>query len=242
MAEPIPPWLAVMRAITGLTETEGSGDNPKIMHMADAIAREYPEMATYCSYYTGDDVAWCGLTVAYCMTIANIRPVYGDTDTERWMWAQAWNEWPQSFRLPEPRLGCVVVQTRDGGGHVTLFEHWEGNSLVCRGGNQSDMVKLSTYDPSVVIGYVWPLARAEEIPQVALTSSEATWVQASLNLVDSASLDVDGEVGPMTKEAVASYQNDKGLPKTGYADPATVDEMLRDLDVWNAGRWHGREE
>ena len=89
------------------------------------------------------------------------------TDTERWMWAQAWADW--GVGIPEPKQGCIVVQTRDGGGHVTLFEHWNGNKLVCRGGNQSDMVKTSEYDPSVVIAYRMPSKFAT--PTLSLTLS-----------------------------------------------------------------------
>src|SRR5262245_62031523 len=93
----IPAWLQVMRSITGPTEYSGAANNPKIMSWVDTIARAYPEMQTYCNGYTGDDIAWCGLTVAYCMTMAGIRPVFGPTDTDRWMWAQAWAGDPKNF-------------------------------------------------------------------------------------------------------------------------------------------------
>src|SRR5262245_45430947 len=109
MSDNVPNWLAVMRAITGMTEQSGSGSNPRILHMADAIAREYPAQANYCAQYTSDDIAWCGLTVAYCVTIAGYEPQFGDTDTERWMWAQSWAEWGDE--LDEPKQGCIVVQT-----------------------------------------------------------------------------------------------------------------------------------
>lgn len=227
----VPTWLAVMRSMTGMTEVSGGGDNPWIMHMSDAIAREYPEQAAYCALYTGDDVAWCGLTVAYCMTLSGIEPVYGDTDTERWMWALAWSEWPQSRKLDVPQVGCGVAMEREGGGHVTLFEGWDGNNILCRGGNQSDQVKVSSYDPDTVVAYFWPLEKPR--PTVSLSPTEMQWVQASLNLVDHAGLDIDGEVGPLTREATSSFQQDAGLPPTGVADFATRSALITRTAVWN---------
>jgi lysozyme len=231
----VPSWLAVMRGLTGLTEVPGSGDNPRIMHMADTIGRKYPEQADYAALYTGDDIAWCGLTVGYCMTMCNIEPIFGPTDTDRWMWAQAWADF--GVPLAKPKQGCVVVQTRDGGGHVTLFERWEGSNLICRGGNQSDMVKESSYSPSVVIAYRWPSENSgSTVPSVVMGDNEMAWTQASLNLIDNAGLDLDGEYGPLTREALTDYQRKNDLPATGTANKETVDELISELMAWNNGR------
>jgi len=240
-----PPWLTVMRSITGMTEAPGSADNPHIMHMADTIGRKYPEQKAYADLYTGDDIAWCGLTVAYCMAMSNIEPVFGKTDTERWMWAQSWADWDQSTHLTKPKLGCVVVQSRDGGGHVTLFERWEGSKLICLGGNQSDMVKESSYDPGVVIAYVWPSEHGRPSVDIGtMNPEEVCWTQASLNLVAEADLDVDGEMGPLTRDAISSFQKKNDLPVTGAATKETVDELLGELADWNEqrgpGDGHGR--
>jgi uncharacterized protein (TIGR02594 family) len=165
MAEQIPPWLAAMRAITGLTETPGSADNPKIMFMADYIGKKYPEQKAYSDLYTGDDVAWCGLTVGFCMAAADIKPVFGPTDTDRWMWAQAWaGKYWEAEKITEPCLGAVIVMSREGGGHVTLMEAHEDGSFLKdgyyrgRGGNQSDMVNVSNQAKSSVIALMWPKA------------------------------------------------------------------------------------
>src|SRR5262245_57591093 len=83
--EGVPPWLSVMRGITGLTETPGSADNPKILQMRDKVAEVFPDMASYAALYQHDDTPWCGLTEAYCMAICGIRPPFGTTDTDRWM-------------------------------------------------------------------------------------------------------------------------------------------------------------
>jgi len=39
---------------------------------------------------------------------------------------------------------------------------------------------------------------------------------------------VDGIVGPRTREAVATYQRREGLPQTARLDPPTVDALMRE--------------
>jgi len=234
MPDAAPAWLTAMRSITGLTETPGSADNPKILKMAEIIGDRWPNQKAYADSYRHDDTPWCGLTVAYCMTMAGIEPVFGATDTERWMWALAWSEWPDSVILDSPKLGCVVVMERSGGGHVTLFEEEDGSNYRCRGGNQGDMVNVSSYAKSSIVALVWP--RERQRPTIALNPVESQWVQASLNLLIDAGLDVDGELGPLSREALLEYQNDNGLHETGLADKQTVAEMCSDLDTWNTRR------
>src|SRR5262245_13230638 len=236
--EGIPLWLGVMRAITGLTATPGSADNPKILDMAHGIGQRWQEQKTYPANYKHDDTPWCGLTVGYCMTMADIEPVFGPTDTDRWMWALAWSEWPQSFHLDAPQQGCVVVTEREGGGHVTLFEEWEGRKLRCRGGNQSDMVNVTSIDPSTVVAYVWPMERAPSINIPTLTGPEVQWLQSSLNLLGAKPpLDVDGEIGELTRTATAKFQKANDLPASGFATKKTVEEMLTQLALWNEDRY-----
>jgi len=234
MPDQVPAWLTAMRSITGMTEAPGSADNPKIIGMARTIGERWPEQKAYADSYRHDDTPWCGLTVAYCMTMANIEPVFGNTDTERWMWALAWSEWADSMILDEPRLGCVVVMEREGGGHVTLYESTDGSNYRCRGGNQGDQVNVSSYPKSGVVALVWP--RERMVPTIALNQVESQWVQASLNLLIGAGLDVDGELGPLSREAITEFQHDNALHETGLADKQTVAEMLTDLDRWNHRR------
>jgi len=151
---PIPKWLLIMRAITGGTEAPGDADNPRILAMADVIANAYPEMESYCAQYQHDETPWCGLTVAFCMTVAGHRPVFGDTDTDKFLWAQAWLDWGVPV---DPVPGAVMIFERDGGGHVTLLESINADgSFECRGGNQGDSVKVSTYSADGFLGARWP--------------------------------------------------------------------------------------
>ena len=54
-----PPWLTEARSLLGTPETPGSANNPAIMEWARNLDQWYP----------GDDVPWCGLFVAHCMSV-----------------------------------------------------------------------------------------------------------------------------------------------------------------------------
>src|SRR4029077_4762006 len=91
-----PPWPKTASVLKGTLETPGPGDNPVIMEWADVIARTFPEMAAYTHEFTHDSIPWGGPTIAYCMAANGIRPPFGGTDTERFLWANAWSKWGTS--------------------------------------------------------------------------------------------------------------------------------------------------
>src|SRR5262245_17365604 len=233
MSTELPEWLLVMRSITGVTEAPGDADNPKILAMATEIGRCYPDMKSYCDSYQHDETPWCGLTAAFCMTMAGIRPPFGPTDTDRFLWAQSWAAAPGYKPIGSPCPGCVVVMTRSGGGHVTFYERTSGSNYVCRGGNQSDAVNEQSYPISSVIGLMWPqdgppmpptppqdrpvLEKGDNGPEVAC-------VQSTLGIP------ADGDFGSVTDAAVKGYQAATGLSADGVVGPDTWTK-LDELDV-----------
>ena len=230
MAE-APEWLLTMRAISGLSEKPGSADEPKIMAMADEIARIFPEMKSYCDQYNHDSIPWCGLTVAYTMAKANIRPPFGSTDTDRFMWAKSWADDAGYQILKTPRLGCVVVMTRSGGGHVTLYESTSGSSYMCRGGNQSDAINLAAFPKSNVVALVWPYA--EPIPAPIEPPSDVLPVlRKGDNGPDVVKLQellpkwIDGDFGSVTDSLVKEFQRSQGLAVDGVVGEATWAALL----------------
>ena len=157
-----PPWLATMRELTGTQEYAGGSDNPVILAWARFIGETYPEMRSYCAQYNHDAIAWCGLAVAYCMARNGIRPVFGKSENERFLWADAWRRF--GARLDKPKPGCVMVFTRSGGGHVALYEGEEDDDYLVRGGNQSDAVSLVRIHKSKFTAAMWPVTSAFATP------------------------------------------------------------------------------
>jgi uncharacterized protein (TIGR02594 family) len=213
-----------MRALTGTKEVPGPGSNPVIMAMVDEIAARYPDMEAYCAQYTDDDIAWCGVAAANCLAVSDIRPPYGKTDTTRWMWADSFRTDPNMVELAGPVLGCIVVMTRSGGNHVTLYESDAGSSINCRGGNQSNMVNVSSFPKSNVTGYMWPKdyplphIPPEDRPTVKKGSkgSYVVSVQNSLGVYPA-----DGDFGSITDGAVRGFQAAAGLSADGVVGPNT---------------------
>lgn len=166
----VAPWVSTMRAITGQKELPGSADSEFVLGMAKTIAKAYPDLAAYCKQYTHDAIPWCGLTMAYVMAVNGIKPVTKkDGASYGFLWADDWKHF--GTRLPKPIPGCVMVFTRNGGGHVTQLEEITPTHFKCRGGNQSDMINVTSFARSVyeerLTAAVWP----DEFPIVAITSA-----------------------------------------------------------------------
>lgn len=233
MADDAPKWLLVMRAITGLTEAPGAEDNDKIVAMAQYIARKFPDMEglqEYCDIYQHDETAWCGLCAAFCMAVCGIRPPFGPTDEDRFFWAQSFKKWMYGGAklIGTPVPGTVVVMTRSGGGHVTFFEELDNNGWYrCRGGNQSDCVCVSSYDPDTIIGLAWPVAGGE-VPQIPVNDRPVLERgDDGPDVVDLQSMlprftgEIDGDFGPTTEENVSRYQASRGLETDGVVGNET---------------------
>ena len=146
----IPAWLEVARRCIGIEEHPGNANNPQILRAPQIIAATYPDMEKYCAQYTADSIAWCGLAVAFFVTAAGYRPVYGADDVHRFLYAEAWSDW--GLRLLEPIPGAIITLSH----HVALYERTEGSSVVLLGGNQSDMVKESKFAASGIKAIRWP--------------------------------------------------------------------------------------
>lgn len=138
----IPAHLALARTLVGTDEYAGGNDNAKILSFAKEIGRRFPDMAAYCAQYNHDEIPWCGLFAGYCMAMSGIRPVFGPTDTDKFLWAQAWKQ----FGTPTfvPQLGDILVFAR----HVTFYNGEDGSSYLCLGGNQSDSVTITRFSKS----------------------------------------------------------------------------------------------
>jgi len=164
-----PAWLETMRQIKGVQWAPGQGPSPDISRWFQYIARNYPETGSYCSSAMHQEYfPWCGATVAYCLANAGIEPVFGASDTERFLWAESWLDEGNPVETPEPG-DIVVFDFGAGDQHVTLFENDLGNGhWECLGGNQSHQVRLSTFSKQFLVGVRRPSMRAtSQAPEVA---------------------------------------------------------------------------
>ena len=238
MAE-APKWLQVMRASSGIIETPGAADNPKIMAMADEIATAYPEMTNYCAQYTHDSIPWCGLAAAYCMSESGIRPPFGKTDTDKFLWARAWDHADGFPEIDTPRLGCVVVLERTGGGHVTFYERTEGNYYVCTGGNQSDKINTASFPIANVVALTWPGEVGPPPPAERRELEEGDTGPDVAALQTAIGLPPDGEFGPVTETQVMAFQAAcGGIDVDGVVGDQTwaeVDDLLARMAAGSTG-------
>lgn len=172
----VAPWLSVMRALTGTKEVPGSADNPLILGWVKEIVAAYPDLKGTVGWYNDDSIPWCGLGVGYAVVKAGYRPPKLLLGAANWA-----NDWPDGVRLREPSLGCIMVMTRDGGGHVTLYEGEDDDYYYGRGANQSDMINVARFPKSRnYLGFMWPKnAPAPTGGRVRTTFLAATSVKES---------------------------------------------------------------
>lgn len=153
------PHLTTARALTGTKELPGEADSAIILAWDDVIAKAFPDMASYAHSYVHDSIPWCGQFVAACLATNGIRPVFGPTDTDKYLWAAAWGKpGPELIQLDPKHLfpGAIMVFTRDGGGHVSFYEGEDDTAYHIRGGNQSDMVNVVRKAKSAFTAATWP--------------------------------------------------------------------------------------
>lgn len=236
--EIIPGPLKTMRDITGTLETAGSADNPVILSWADEIAKKFPEMKLYCAQYQHDSIPWCGLTVGYVMAHNGIKPIFGPTDTDKFLWARAWEQF--GTKVDEPKPGDVLVFP----GHVSMFDGQEGDYYLCRGGNQSDSVKISKYPTSSVIAIrrppysasdpvvTKPIPISKDKTQMRYTNIIATvfggQTDPNTSAYDNHEID-DDELGVALP---ARFEGDRPKVRVFSADKA-VDCDIVDVGPWN---------
>jgi uncharacterized protein (TIGR02594 family) len=238
MVDVAPPWLNVMRSLNGTKEVAGPGANPVILGMTEEIARRFPDMKSYCDQraWDSDETPWCGVGAGYCMAMSGIRPPFkAGSDTDCFGWAKSWADDPGYTVLKTPRLGCVVVLTRSGGGHVSLYESTSGSNYMLRGGNQSNAVTLAAFPKSSVVALTWP--SAEPIPgptpidpptdalPVLRKGDSGSYVLKMQELIPKW---LDGDFGTTTESLLKEFQRSAGLEVDGVCGERTWAALLNE--------------
>ena len=143
MREPV--WMIEARRHVGLKEIPGPRHNQTIMGW---IKRLGPRVLGI--VVKDDETAWCGTFMAHVMSVAGIKapPIA--------VRASAWGTWGR--QLVAPRIGCVLVFTRKGGGHVGLYAGETDTHYAVLGGNQGNAVNIMMLAKSRLSpgGMRWP--------------------------------------------------------------------------------------
>lgn len=115
--------------LLGIKETPGPADNPTIIGWARSLGFKPAQ-------YPHDSTPWCGLGMAYIVSQAGFEPPRDP------LWALNWKNFGQPSPLSIPMLGDILVKSRHGGGHVTMYAAEDHDYYHCIGCNQSDMVSI----------------------------------------------------------------------------------------------------
>ena len=133
-------WIAEARKHIGQKEIKGAKHNPFIVGMWSVIGA---------GWFNDDETPWCGAFVGYVTKTSGLGVAKNAAR------AKAWNDY--GVKLNAPAYGCIVVFERDGGGHVGFVVGVDQNgNLMVLGGNQNDMIKISPFSKTRVLGYRWP--------------------------------------------------------------------------------------
>lgn len=144
----------------GTREIPGARHEPKILQWWKAIKR---------GGIKNDETAWCAAFVGGCLEQVGIV-------SSRYESAKSYLTWGVEVRAPI--YGCIVVFTRDGGGHVgfVVGQDTKGRLMVL-GGNQGNAVSIAPFDRARVAGYRWPAAvpvTLNPLPTLASAAASST--------------------------------------------------------------------
>ncbi len=152
-ARPPLVWLAEAKRLLGTREKPAAGNNPTIINWAKGLGQ---------SFYTSDDIPWCGLFVAHCIgsTLPQEALPSNPLGARRW----------ERFGHPiAPTLGAVMVFWRkspaSGLGHVGFYAGQDDarGTYCILGGNQSDSVSFAWIDQDRFVGARWPATFAPSL-------------------------------------------------------------------------------
>ncbi len=110
----------------GVKEIVGKAHNPEILRWASVVG---------VSWYTNDEIPWCGLFIAYCAKTVGVQVVASP------LRALSWAEYGTA--VDEPMLGDILTFKRDGGGHVGIYVGEDDKYYHVLGGNQSNSVSVT---------------------------------------------------------------------------------------------------
>lgn len=139
----------------GVKEIVGKEHNPVILGWAKELK--------LASVYNSDEIAWCGLFIAYCCKVAGLDIISTP------LWALSWSNWGNP--VTEPMLGDVLTFKRNGGGHVGIYVGEDETHYHVLGGNQGNAVSVSRIDKKRLFKArrtAWKVAQPANVRKVFL--------------------------------------------------------------------------
>lgn len=154
------PWIVEARKLIGVSEVKGAKHAPEILQMWRDIKR---------GGIKDDETPWCAAFVGAMLERAGIK-------SSRFESAKSYLSWGVRIEAPVP--GCIVVFTRDGGGHVGfVVGQGKVGNLQVLGGNQGDAVNVRSFSRARVTGYRWPAdvpVPTDPLPVLASAATSAS--------------------------------------------------------------------
>jgi uncharacterized protein (TIGR02594 family) len=154
--ETAPRILVQAVKLIGTKEIVGKAHNPVILEWAKELKIKA---------YTNDEIAWCGLFIAYCAHKAGVEVVDGP------LWALNWAKY--GTKESTPMLGDVLTFKRDGGGHVGLYVGEDRTHYHVLGGNQNNQVNVMRIAKSRLHQArrtAWKIAQPSNVRKIQLSS------------------------------------------------------------------------
>lgn len=156
-----PKWIELGRGLIGLHEVKGTQHSPEILAMWKDIRR---------GGIKDDETPWCAAFAGAMLERAGIQ-------SSRFESAKSYLDW--GIKLASPVYGCVVVFTRDGGGHVGFVVGKDASGrLLVLGGNQGDAVSIKAFQLDRVSGYRWPAGMPLSPMPLLVGSAETSMSEA----------------------------------------------------------------
>lgn len=138
-----PVWMRDARRFIGLTEIPGPKSNPTIMSWAKNLG------GWIASWYTNDDVPWCGLFIGNI--IANTLP--REPLLANPLAALNWKKFGVEGVAAR---GAILVFERTGGGHVGLYVGEDRTHYHVLGANQNNSVSITRIEKKRCVAKRWP--------------------------------------------------------------------------------------
>ena len=158
--EGAPKVLMELIKVWGTKEIEGKEHSKIILSWAKSLGLE--------KIYTNDEIAWCGLLVAYIVTQAGFEAVKDP------LWARNWTKFGKEVKKGDESLGDILVFGRDGGGHVGFYLGEDKTCFHVGGGNQSNMVNGTRVLKSRLLGARrcdWKVSQPKNIRKIKLNNN-----------------------------------------------------------------------